>query len=371
MKVPQGQIGILGGGQLARMLAIAAAEMGLTTHIYAPEDNICAKDCALYHHHADYDDEKALEDFARAVKVISFEFENVPSQTASFLAQRQRFYPPPKALMVTQNRVEEKTFLRSLNIPTAQWSQKPHLEIIFPAIVKTNRFGYDGKGQITVCNLEELDEAVKQLGSDIIIERKIDFIREIALAVACNPKGDFIAYDIVQTHHHNGILRKAIAPAFISAERQKDALEIARAITRGLDYVGLLTIEMFETDKGLLVNELAPRVHNSYHWTINACAISQFSQHIRAINNLPLMRPERFADAIMTNLLGDEVNHIWQDQNAKPNRAIHIYNKGEAKSGRKMGHITELLPLGTHEVKGTNEAYRVNETNEKTGETDI
>lgn len=351
---PGGTVGILGGGQLGRMLAIAAAELGLKTHIYAAEDEAPARDVASLTTQAAYDDEAALLRFAERVDVITYEFENVPAATAHLLSDRKPVRPGHRALAITQDRWDEKSFLRANAIETARTA--PIVEggditaaaaiTDLPAILKTRRFGYDGKGQRRVTSTAEINAALAEFAVPAILESFEPFARELSLIAARGLDGTIAAYDLVENRHENHILSRTLAPAHVSPAQTETARQMAAAILQALDYVGVLTIELFEMPDGrMLVNELAPRVHNSGHWTLEACAVSQFSQHIRAVCGWPLGDPARHADAVMENLIGPAAND-WPRLAATKNAALHLYGKAEARPGRKMGHLTRIYPLG-------------------------
>jgi 5-(carboxyamino)imidazole ribonucleotide synthase len=349
---PSSVIGILGGGQLGRMLALAAARLGLKCHIYAPAGDNPAFDVAVAHTEAPYDDWRALQAFSASVDVATYEFENVPAETAAFISQRLPLAPRAEVLAITQDRLREKTFLSGLGIavsPFAAVHDEASLEralarIGRPAILKTRRLGYDGKGQLTIAPGDDHTRAwATSGGSPSIIERVIPFAKEISVIAARTSDDTFVAYDLPENEHENGILRRSTVPARISPEAAGRALDIAHTIAAELDYVGVIGVEMFVTAEGVLVNEIAPRVHNSGHWTIDACVVSQFEQHIRAIAGWPLGDPYRHDDAVMINLLGDEAED-WTDLAAQPLAAVHLYGKTAARPGRKMGHVTRLTP---------------------------
>ena len=335
--LPEGAvIGILGGGQLGRQLAIAAAQLGFETHIYAPEADSSAAQVAALHTRAEYADMAALARFADAVDVITFEFENIPLAAAEALAARGDLFPSPRALAVAQDRLFEKRFLNDLGIETAAWVDADEINNTppLPAIVKTRRFGYDGKGQIAAKTAAEIDAACAELNAPAIIEARVDFTREIALCAARDQTGEMAFYDCVETHHEGGILRRVEAPAKMSAAQIARARHIARHIAEALDYVGMLAVEMFDAAGALLVNEIAPRVHNSGHWTIEGCSASQFTQHIRAIAGWPLASTARLADARMINIIGRD---RWEDYIGAERTAIHLYNKGAARDWAQNG----------------------------------
>lgn len=355
---PGGTIGILGGGQLGRMLAIAAARLGLRSHIYCPDADRPAADVAIACCGAPYEDEVSLAAFAAAVDVVTYEFENVPEATARFLAARVPVWPPPQALAVAQDRFREKSFLLETGIATAPFAAADDAgdlaaalaTVGLPAVIKTRRFGYDGKGQAFVADAGQAAESFAALGGrGVIVEGFVAFEREISVIVARGRDGAAICYEPVWNIHKNHILARTVAPAGIPAEVAAAAIAIASRIAEKLDYVGVMGVEMFlsvEVDgPRLFVNELAPRVHNSGHWTLDACVVSQFEQHVRAICGWPLGTVERHSDAVMNNLLGEAV-HDWQRWARQPETAVHIYGKVGAAPGRKMGHVTRLYPKG-------------------------
>ncbi|HTZ79234.1 MAG TPA: 5-(carboxyamino)imidazole ribonucleotide synthase [Stellaceae bacterium] len=353
MIAPGATIGILGGGQLGRMTALAAASLGYKTHIYCPDAESPAKQVTCYFTTAAYDDRAALERFAAAVDVVTCEFENVPAETAEFLAGLKPVRPSPPVLAIVQDRLREKDFLRSIDVATTDYRRVtgvPALagalaELGFPAVLKTVRMGYDGKGQVKIADGRDLDARWREMGADIgILEGFVDFACEISVIVARGPSGSGVAYHPVENRHANHILDTTIAPARIKPETAMRAEAIARHVAEKLDVVGLLAVEMFVRPDGeVLVNELAARPHNSGHWTIDACATSQFEQLVRAICGLPLGSPEPHSDAAMKNLIGAEVEK-WRDALSEPNAKLHLYGKEKALPGRKMGHVTRLSP---------------------------
>lgn len=357
---PGGTVGILGGGQLGRMLAMAAARLGFRSHIYCPDADRPAADVAAACSAAPYDDEASLAAFAAAVSVVTYEFENVPEATARYLAARVPVWPPPVALAVAQDRLREKSFLTDVGVDTAPFAAidaaadlPAALRAVgLPAVIKTRRFGYDGKGQAYVADAAQATAALAALGGGgVLIEGFVSFAREISVIVARGADGAARCYDPVWNIHENHILARSIVPAGVPAAVAEAAKGIALCIAERLDYVGVMGIEMFlaTDDSGprLFVNELAPRVHNSGHWTIDACVASQFEQHIRAICGWPLGTVERHSDAVMDNLLGDAVDG-WAELAQQPDVAVHIYGKTGAAPGRKMGHLTRLYPRGSN-----------------------
>ena len=350
---PGGMIGILGGGQLGRMLSLAAARLGLKTHIYSDAADAPAFDVAAARTRAAYTDAAALAEFARAVDVITFEFENIPSETLALLAREKPAFPDVGALAATQDRLAEKDFVSGLGIATTHYARADDrseayaalADIGMPAIIKTRRFGYDGKGQVRLADPGDLDGALAAIRhAPAILERVVDFVCECSVIAARGRDGSFAAYDPPENDHRNHVLRRAAVPSRLDRAQADKAQAIARMIADALDYVGVLAVEFFVAKDGaLLVNEIAPRVHNSGHWTLEACVISQFEQHIRAVAGWPLGDPSRHSDAVMVNLIGAEAQD-WKMLAAGPG-GLHLYGKREIRAGRKMGHITRLSPL--------------------------
>jgi 5-(carboxyamino)imidazole ribonucleotide synthase len=351
---PGGHIGILGDGQLGRMMALAAAEMGFFVHIFGQEENSPAAQVCHSSTLASYDDKPALKAFAKSVDVVTLEFENIPTDTITFLEKFVPVRPNRQVLEVTQDRLLEKSFINNLGIGTAPFANVENIDqltnatqhIGTPAILKTRRLGYDGKGQTRIDHASRIDAAWAGMkDAPSILEGFVNFRLEISVIVARSANGDIQTYVPVENRHKNHILDITLAPAKISKKVAKRAEEIAEAIAAKINLVGLLAVEMFVTaDDDVLVNELAPRPHNSGHWTIEACATSQFHQIIRAVCGLPLGNPERHSNATMRNLIGDDVKS-WSDIIADPKNCLHLYGKAEARAGRKMGHVTKLFPL--------------------------
>lgn len=344
-------IGILGGGQLGRMLAEAAEKLGFECHIYCPEADAPALQVADGTT-ADYKDTDALAAFAEKADVITYEFENIPPETVKTLAETCNVFPSAHALEMTQDRLHEKQFLTELGIAVAQFhpvDDAPSLAAALDdlgghGILKTRRFGYDGKGQWRITPESDTETLMKELdGRAAILEAVVAFDTEASLIVARGRDGEIKLYDPIENRHENHILRHSSLPARFTADQRKAAEAMAHKIVAALDYVGVLAVELFVSGDGLRVNELAPRVHNSGHATLDACACSQFEQHIRAIAGMSLGDTQRHADAVMTNILGDEISE-WQDRKDKPDMRLHLYGKAEARKGRKMGHVTELKP---------------------------
>ena len=349
---PGSTIGILGGGQLARMLALAAAKLGLKCHIYAPEADSCAFQVAHQHTVAAYQDANALAAFSRSVDVVTYEFENVPAETARVIEEHGILAPNSAALATAQDRIAEKSFVRDLGIavaPFAAVSTEAELaaaveSIGISSILKTRRFGYDGKGQVKLSGQLAPVAAWAEIGhSPAILEGLIKFDHEISVIVARSWVGEIAVYDVPVNHHENHILRSSTVPGGISLGIAAKARVIAGKIVDALDYVGVMGIELFVVGDSLLVNELAPRVHNSGHWTMDACYVSQFEQHIRAVAGWPLGDPRRHSDVTMYNLLGAEADG-WAKYAASAATTVHLYGKGESRRGRKMGHINVLTP---------------------------
>lgn len=346
-------IGILGGGQLGRMLAMAAARLGFRTHIYCPDPQSPAFDVTRWHTCAPYEDKVALAQFADAVDIITYEFENIPDETVDFLGARKPLHPSAKALRISQDRILEKTFLAELTsvAPFRKVESREDLtaaieSIGLPAVLKTTRFGYDGKGQRIIRATEDADAAFAELsGQTLILESFIDFTHEISVIVARSLNGETAAYDPAENVHKNHILDTSTVPASISQETAARAHNLAIQIVGELDYVGVMGIEFFISQykamPKLLVNEIAPRVHNSGHWTEAVCVTDQFEQHIRAIAGLPLGDTSRLADVQMKNLIGADIENML-DGSARLRRP-HDYGKAEARPGRKMGHINRIL----------------------------
>ncbi len=350
---PGSTIGILGGGQLGRMTALAAANLGYRCHVFCPEKDSPAKQVTALATTAEYSDQAALRRFARGIDVATFEFENVELAAARYLAKLKPLRPGPNALEIAQDRLKEKNFLRGIGIATADFYPvagaaslaKAMAALGSRAILKTVRFGYDGKGQLAVEKGSSPAAAWKRFHAKRgILEGRVDFACEVSVIVARGLDGKIEAYTPVENRHRSGILDTTSAPARIGKAEAREATRIAIRIAEKLKIVGLLAVEMFVTKQGnVLVNELAPRPHNSGHWTIDACITSQFEQLVRAICGLPLGSPERHSDAVMKNLIGAEVKG-WRAALAAPGAKLHLYGKGKPVKGRKMGHVTRLLP---------------------------
>ncbi|WEJ32878.1 MULTISPECIES: 5-(carboxyamino)imidazole ribonucleotide synthase [unclassified Devosia] len=350
---PGSTIGILGGGQLGRMLALAGAKLGLKSHIYCPDPNSPAFDVTPLKTVAAYDDEAALRAFAESVDVITYEFENVPAATAEILAGLKPLRPGANALAISQDRLAEKSFLASKNVPVAPYRAVHSLdelkaaigELGLPAVLKTTRLGYDGKGQRVLRAPEDAEAAFAELAPHpLVLEGFVDFEKEISVVVARGADGTVRAFDPAENVHRHHILHTSTVPAVIAPGVAKHAAMLAKVIVVALDYVGVLGVEFFVIGgerPTLMVNEIAPRVHNSGHWTEAVCLTDQFEQHMRAVAGWPLGDPTRYADVVMQNLIGDEVDMIPNglDGQTQP----HLYGKAEARPGRKMGHINRII----------------------------
>jgi 5-(carboxyamino)imidazole ribonucleotide synthase len=352
---PGDTIGILGGGQLGRMLAMAAARLGLRCQVFSPDPDSPAFDVVLNATCAEYADVEALELFAADVDVITYEFENVPAAAAMILGARRPVLPEQKILETTQDRLAEKDFVKRLGIGTADYADVSSAaglraaiaRIGLPAVLKTRRFGYDGKGQAIIRAGDDPDRIWDDLGTrSAILEAFVPFQCEISVIAARSADGHVECFDVTENEHRDHILKISRAPANISDALAGEARAIAEKIANALDYVGVLAVEMFvvQADGGakVLVNEIAPRVHNSGHWTLDGASISQFEQHIRAIAGWPLGSPARRGRIEMSNLIGDEADD-WRDILAQPDVSLHLYGKLEARPGRKMGHVTRVL----------------------------
>ena len=354
---PGGTIGILGAGQLGRMLAIAALKVGLRTHIFAPEREAPAHDAAAARTIAPFDDKEALARFAERVDIVTYEFENVPTATVEFLAERRPMRPGVRALALTQDRLIEKSFLRDVGLKTAPFMAvedagalaRAVAELGRPAVLKTRRFGYDGKGQSLIREGSNVGAVHRALGSHpMILEGFIAFEREVSVIAARSMEGAIAAFDLSENEHERHILARTRAPAQVSAETEAEAKAIAARVLEALEYVGVLAVELFVTrdrqgKEGLVVNEIAPRVHNSGHWTLDGAQTSQFEQHIRAIAGWPLGAPTRRGRAEMHNLVGEDAEE-WRDILAQPDLCLHLYGKLELRPDRKMGHVTRVFP---------------------------
>ncbi|CAN1501824.1 PurK Phosphoribosylaminoimidazole carboxylase (NCAIR synthetase) [Caulobacteraceae bacterium] len=344
-------LGILGGGQLGRMLAVAAAELGFDCVVYEPEADCPAGRVAAKCITAAWDDQEALAAFADCVDVVTFEFENVPAPSLAFLEKRAIIRPGLKSLQLTQDRLVEKQFIQGLGLETAPFAACNTLEdldgavaaIGLPAILKTRTLGYDGKGQFRLSQPSDAAEAWAALGgTPAILEGFVPFDREVSVILARAVDGSFAAYDVTENVHQGGILRTSSVPAQVSDALGDQAIAAAAQIAAALDHIGVLAVEFFVVGEGLVINEIAPRVHNSGHWTQDGCAADQFQQHIRAIVHWPLASTKRHApNVVMTNLIGDEVE-AWAELSSQPDTFVHLYGKRAVRDGRKMGHVIKI-----------------------------
>lgn len=338
-------IGILGGGQLGRMLSVAASRLGLRCHIYEP-GAASAADVAHALTNAPYEDEAALRAFAQSVDVITYEFENVPTSALDLLESLRPIRPNRRALAVSQDRLTEKTFLQDLGLATAPFADVPTQadlagaidRIGAPSILKTRRMGYDGKGQVRITDAA----TAEWTGAPSILEGFVEFSVEISVIIARGTDGQIAGFDPGLNQHEGGILRRTTVPCGLPGRLTSDAVLIAAKIVNALDYVGVMGVELFVTPSGLIVNEIAPRVHNSGHWTQAGCTVDQFEQHIRAVAGLPLGDGKRYADVVMENLIGDDIVRL-PELLAETDVQIHLYGKGEARPGRKMGHVNRII----------------------------
>ncbi len=342
---PGSTIGILGGGQLGRMLSVAASRLGYRCHIYEPAA-APAGDVAYAVTNAPYEDAAALRAFAEAVDVITYEFENVPTAALDLLESIRPIRPNRRALAVSQDRLTEKDFLAGIGLKTAPYRNvetEADLPAALaglgvPAILKTRRMGYDGKGQIRFSSPDQRDWT----GAPSVLEGFVEFSAEISVIVARGADGQVAAYDPGLNVHRDGILRTTTVPCGLPGTLLTDAVLMAAKIVNALDYIGVMGVELFVTPQGLVVNEIAPRVHNSGHWTQAGCVVDQFEQHIRAVAGLPLGDGQRYADVEMENLIGDDMARL-PDLLRQPRVQVHLYGKGAARPGRKMGHVNRLL----------------------------
>ena len=343
-------IGILGGGQLGRMLSVAASRLGLKTHIYEPGPNPPAGQVADRVTTAGYDDAQALKAFGTGVDVITYEFENIPTAALDILEALAPIHPGREALRVSQDRLVEKEFIAGCGLAVAPHAAVYNLHDLtramaavgLPAILKTRRFGYDGKGQARISTNEDAAAALEAMaGAPAILEGLVRFSREVSVIVARGTDGAVASYDPGENVHEDGILATTTVPATLDAEQRQAARAAAERLVTALDYVGVMGVELFVTEAGLVVNEMAPRVHNSGHWTQNGCVIDQFEQHIRAVAGWPLGDGARHADVVMENLIGDDMDRV-PALAADPGVALHLYGKAEVKPGRKMGHVNRI-----------------------------
>jgi 5-(carboxyamino)imidazole ribonucleotide synthase len=353
--LPGSTIGVLGSGQLGRMFAIAARRMGYRVHTFSPDFDTPTGQVSDFEVCAPYEDLDAVGEFAKNVDVITFEFENVPFQTVEAAEKCAPVRPRGEVLHVSQNRLREKTFLAKNSFPHTPFRhvqsitdlQKAVVELGVPCVLKTAGFGYDGKGQVKIKSPEECEKSFAEIGGqEAVLEAFIDFQKEVSVVAARDSKGNFAHFGVIENEHAHHILDVSFAPALCSEKIYREAVEISREILEKLEVIGVLCVEFFLTqDEKLLVNELAPRPHNSGHLTVDACVTSQFEQQLRAVCGLPLGSTEYLRPAAMANLLGD----IWQQDEPNwarslknPNLKLHLYGKAEPRAGRKMGHLTAL-----------------------------
>ena len=352
---PGATSGVLGGGQLARMMALAGARLGLRTHVFSPVADDPAFDVCAARTQADFLDEAALAAFADAVDVVTYEFENVPARTAEVLEAHRPVRPNPRVLALTQDRLIEKQFIRGLGLSTAEFADVRDPQTLAaavealgrPSILKTRRFGYDGKGQARIADGGDLARIFATLGgAACILEGFVPFIKEISVVAARGANGEFRAYDVCENVHEHHILATTTAPAAISDTTAAAAIEATRRIAEAAEYVGVIAVEMFvvrsDASEELVINEIAPRVHNSGHWTLDGAETSQFEQHMRAVAGWPLGATQRHGQVVtMRNLIGHDADR-WRHLLAEDGACLHLYGKKEARDGRKMGHVTRI-----------------------------
>jgi 5-(carboxyamino)imidazole ribonucleotide synthase len=343
-------IGILGGGQLGRMLSVAASRLGFKSHIFEPGANPPAGQVADAVTTAPYSDLDALAAFAKSVDVITFEFENIPAQALDAVEKLRPVLPARNALATSQDRIVEKEFLSGLGLKVAPYANVETTDDLTaavasvgtPSILKTRRFGYDGKGQFRLKSPDDATKAWDALGNTpCVLEGFIEFSHEVSVIGARSQSGEVVCYDPGQNVHRDGILHTTTLPANLTTPQRTDAVILTGQILNALDYVGVMGVELFVTPSGLIVNEIAPRVHNSGHWTQNGCVIDQFEQHIRAVAGWPLGDGKRHSNVVMTNLIGDEVLDV-ATLSKDANAGLHLYGKADAKPGRKMGHVNKI-----------------------------
>jgi 5-(carboxyamino)imidazole ribonucleotide synthase len=369
--LPGSVIGVLGSGQLGRMFAIAARRMGYRVHVLSPDDDTPTGQVADVEIQTSYDDLDAVAQFARSVSAITFEFENVPVATAETAARYAPVRPAGQVLHTTQNRLREKTFLRDAGLPVTPFAavrsraeiNEAITEVGLPAVMKTASWGYDGKGQCRIESLEQAEQAWERLGGgDAVLEQWIDYASELSVVAVRSMNGELACFDPISNIHRNHILDVSLSPAGVAPRIALDAIELAQSVMIQLDVVGVLCVEFFATQQGnLLINELAPRPHNSGHLTIDAHVACQFEQQVRAVCGLPLASTEQMQPAAMVNLLGDLWNDgepAWQRACSLPDIKLHLYGKREARPGRKMGHLTSLASTAEAAAKHALEARR-------------
>lgn len=361
--LPNSTIGVFGSGQLGRMFAIEARKLGYRVHTFSPDNDTPTGQVSDFEVMADYDDLDAVRAFARSVNVVTFEFENVPARTVDAAAEFVDVHPRGEILHTTQHRLREKTFLSSNGFPVAPFRHIKLVDDLYrgvadlgtQSVLKTAGFGYDGKGQQKLNALGEVETAFEKLdGSEAVLEAFVEFEKEVSVVCARGQDGSFAHYGVIENRHRNHILDLAFAPAIVSETVFNEAVAIAAEVAETLGYVGTLCVEFFVTREGkLLINELAPRPHNSGHLTFDACVTSQFEQQLRAVCGLPLGSTEFYRPAAMANLLGDiwangEPN--WTAALGSPNVKLHLYGKSEARPGRKMGHLTAMARTVTEAI---------------------
>jgi 5-(carboxyamino)imidazole ribonucleotide synthase len=349
---PGATIGIIGGGQLGRMLSVAAAQLGYKCHIFDPHEHPPAADVAAFVTRASFEDRDALQRFGEAIDVATYEFENLPVGPLEAVAGK--LHPSTRSLAVAQDRAVEKQFIEQCGARVAPWCAVSSLDEVHaavedlgtPVVLKTRRYGYDGKGQAWIRSESEAEAAWKAIGQEpAVAETGVDFRAEFSVIVARWADGRHCFWDSPENRHGEGILRHSLVPCgdFVAVQVE-EAREAALGIAEALGHIGVLTVEFFASEAGPMVNEIAPRVHNSGHWTIEGAVTSQFEQHIRAICDLPPGLTDLAGKgATMDNLIGDEVNR-WRELVAEEGAHVHIYGKGEARPGRKMGHVTRVSP---------------------------
>jgi 5-(carboxyamino)imidazole ribonucleotide synthase len=332
------------------MLAVAAARLGFKTHIFEPGAHPPAGEVTYAVTTAPYDDVHALTEFANAVDVVTYEFENIPTDALNVIEAIAPIRPGREALRISQDRLTEKTFLQGLGLATAPFADVPDADALdkaltaigTPAILKTRRFGYDGKGQARITDHADAEAALAEIsGHPAVLEGFVDFTCEVSVIAARGSDGAVACFDPGENVHSDGILRTTTVPSRLSAGQRTDAVLLAAKILNALDYIGVLGVELFVTPNGLIVNEIAPRVHNSGHWTQNGCAVDQFEQHIRAVAGWPLGDGARHSDVTMENLIGEDMSRVSEIART-PNAALHLYGKAEVKAGRKMGHVNRI-----------------------------
>ena len=373
MILPGATLGLLGGGQLGRMFTIRAREMGYRVTVLDPDPWSPAGQVSDRHLQAPYADPAALDELARTCAAVTTEFENVPAATLEALAARVTVRPPVHAVAIAQDRIAEKSFLRDRGFPTAPFRAVARIEDLpaalaavgTPALLKTSRLGYDGKGQASIGNPAELEAAFARFGAvPCVLERRLELEAELSVVLARGADGDVRPFPVGENVHRGGILETTVVPATVPRPLAADALDLAGRVAAALEYVGVLAVELFVAGGTLSVNELAPRPHNSGHWTLDACVTDQFEQQLRAVCGLPLGAADLLSPVAMVNLLGDlwaGGEPRWEEAFRRPGVKLHLYGKREARSGRKMGHCTVLAPtpeLARHRALEARDALR-------------